>query len=418
VTISDALPIQFWLVDCDTYNEREVCGVHRKCWCQPWECNDPIIIQLTETDSRPYALNVYDEDDQLIASMDMDNTPLNDVAAIPAIPGEESSVDDLPPLSSGVNIAGSGENWTTGSNPSVTLPGSVGTHESDKWANNYSFIEDYDYEFTINLDHDSAVTIDFYILDSSNNVLYSDSSQALLSGPSNFIFSFTAIAGMAKYSIVVSHVIVGAPISDNDIDINTITATQTTPETPEVPYVPATIFLNQVSFIPSETSPNLCERIQLKIVDLTSPDTIVAKSDCIDIQNNHDCTMLWRYSNNRNFAGLIYEDISPETTFSIRIPAIFFHDRFPEEDNVIQLTESIEKLSGTLTSQRLLETDYIPYYMHRKIQLILKHQTVLIDGQYWTKQEPYEIQDGDRRWPVKKAKCFLTEKNYVQRAIL
>jgi len=152
---------------------------------------------------------------------------------IPASGGVTSAIT-LPALSLGVNIAGPDTDWTTGANPSVTLSGSVGTHSSDKWANDYAFVEDYDYEFTINLDHDATINMIFYILDSGNNVLYSDTAQAIGAGPDNFVFDFTAIPGMVKYSVVVYHINIG-PTSAKNNDINTITATQTTPVIPEVP---------------------------------------------------------------------------------------------------------------------------------------------------------------------------------------
>jgi len=182
------------------------------------------------------------------------------------------------------------------------------------------------------------------------------------------------------------------------------------------------IFLNTVyetSFVPSVNSPDLCDQqIQLKIVNMTSsPEAEVYRSDCLDIRTLQSCTTLIEYSNNRNFAGLIYTGVSPEQTFNIRVPAIFFHEQFPEEDEAMELTTGIQKTSGTMKVQRLFETDYMPYYMHKKLKLIFKHQFLTIDNASWLKEEAYDVQEGDRRWPVKKAKCFLTE-NYIQRAVL
>src|SRR6187549_1415141 len=63
IQISDANPIQFWPVDCQTYNELEVCGVHHKCWCHPWKCDDEIKTQFTDTDpDAEYSLVAYDSE--------------------------------------------------------------------------------------------------------------------------------------------------------------------------------------------------------------------------------------------------------------------------------------------------------------------------------------------------------------------
>ena len=147
-------------------------------------------------------------------------------------------------------------------------------------------------------------------------------------------------------------------------------------------------------------------------------DTIVAKTDCLDLQIEQPDTILLNYSNHRNFAGLNYESTSPENDFNIRIPAIFFHQRFPEEDEVMELSSELVTLNGTLRKQRLLDTSYLPYYFHEKLKLILKHQFVTVHDRQWVKQEAYEILEGERKWPLKKAKCWLSEKEFVHRNIL
>src|SRR6478752_6867817 len=68
IQISDANPIQFWPIDCDTYNEKEVCGVHPKCWCHPWQCDDEVHTQFTDTDPfEEYSLAAYDSASDQIA---------------------------------------------------------------------------------------------------------------------------------------------------------------------------------------------------------------------------------------------------------------------------------------------------------------------------------------------------------------
>ncbi len=155
----------------------------------------------------------------------------------PLIPGTTSSVS-LPPLSSGVNIAGSNHDWTTGANPSVEITGN-GTQNSDPWANDFSFIVGNSYTFTPNLSYSIDVntitaSISFEILDSSNSVLYSSTS-GNLSGSGNYTtpITFLAPAGAVKYGFRVTTFSVFS--STNDIGIVSVTATTTTPDTPAVP---------------------------------------------------------------------------------------------------------------------------------------------------------------------------------------
>jgi hypothetical protein len=60
----------------------------------------------------------------------------------------------------------------------------------------------------------------------------------------------------------------------------------------------------------------------------------------------------------------------------------------------------------------------LPYYMHQKIQLILMHDNVVINGKNWTYNEAYELVEGERRWPVKKGKVYLNQADFVQRNVI
>lgn len=163
----------------------------------------------------------------------------------------------------------------------------------------------------------------------------------------------------------------------------------------------------------------LCnERVSFFIRDFTLSEDI-AKSDLHYFRDVVEDSILITYSNHINVFGLIYEyDISPDIEFNLRIPAIFYHQRFPEEDEVMELTSELVTLNGSMRRQRLLDTDYLPYYMHEKIKLALKHQSVLIYNKFWTKQESYDIQDGNRMHPKKKAKCWISETEFMQRSVL
>jgi hypothetical protein len=142
------------------------------------------------------------------------------------------------------------------------------------------------------------------------------------------------------------------------------------------------------------------------------------KSDCLDIKEDHAGTKLLQYSNSRNYAGLDYSQSSPSTSFYIRIPCRFFHERFPEEDDAIELTSSVITTASQVKTQKLLEVVHAPYYFHRKLIEILKHFTLEIDNTQWKKEEPYEPNQGSKRWPLKSATCWLTDKNSMVRNVL
>lgn len=143
------------------------------------------------------------------------------------------------------------------------------------------------------------------------------------------------------------------------------------------------------------------------------------RSDCLHVKNSHDETVLITYSDNKNFASLNYSLVTPDPEFHIRIPATFFHERFPEESEVIELSNSRSiQLNGQVKAQRKLEIGPMPYYMHRKLKLILKHQFVEIDSQDWVQSEAYEIIESNRRFSNKQATVWLDEKDFIMRNVL
>lgn len=391
--ISDALPVQFWLTGCATYNEHFADGVHHKCYCAPWECDDEIKIQFKDDPSQNYSLLVLDENEAILDDIQIEETSIGvyELSYIPSAASPEICEEkiqlkirkeagvqgvSLPALSTWANDGGAGNPWTTGATPSVTIgPGGV---NSEFLFVNFAFIVGVEYTVVLNY-NSSAVTlgaqIEVRICDNLFNTQFSNGVDVIgASGSLSTVpIVFTATSLTTR---------VAARITPDSFDAVTITLTSTTAS----------------RSIGSEE--------------------IVAKTDCLDIRQNHEDTVLLTYSNHRNFAGLVYESVSPENEFQIRIPAIFFHQRFPEEDEVMELSDSLLTLNGTLRKQRLLDTDYVPYYFHEKLKLILKHQLLTVFNRYWVKQEAYEIVEGNRQWPIKKAKCWLSEKDFVHRNIL
>lgn len=249
--MSDAMPVQFWLENLNTFNETTTQGMFYKCFCQPWNCDDIIRIQFDPEGLDNFSLNLYDEDDVVLQSI-----------------------------------------------PFVNTIGTVYT----------------------------------------------------------------------------------------------------------------------VSFSPSTY--DLCDdTISLKIL---RGSTIIYKSDCLRIKANWKETVLITYSSNRNFAGIKYSQVTPDPEFYLRIPAVFYHPRHPQEMEVIELSNSQSiQLNAQIKAQRWLKVKDMPPYMHRKTIQVLMHQFVEIDNEEWVKGENYEeIPSNNPRWPLYKATCWLTEKDYILRSVL
>jgi hypothetical protein len=76
------------------------------------------------------------------------------------------------------------------------------------------------------------------------------------------------------------------------------------------------------------------------------------------------------------------------------------------------------QLNAELKVQKHLEVGPMPYYMHNKLLLILMHDFVTINGVQYVKEESYELLDSTRRNPMRQAKVWLTQKDYIVRNIL
>jgi hypothetical protein len=143
------------------------------------------------------------------------------------------------------------------------------------------------------------------------------------------------------------------------------------------------------------------------------------KSDCLDIRESQECTELMTYSNHKNFAGLVYEGFSPVPTFNLRVPVVFFHESFPQEEEVHPLSDDTWiRLNSRMERKKLFDIGYVPYYMHQKIQLILMHDNIEIQGEQWKKRDSYNIEEGSKRFPKPKATVLLTDKNFIERNVI
>lgn len=146
----------------------------------------------------------------------------------------------------------------------------------------------------------------------------------------------------------------------------------------------------------------------------------IYKSEFVRYSSDIAENTLIRYKSFKNFAGIVYPNDG--TYFSIRIPGVFYHQRFPTEQKGIELSNSREINTGSvLKLQKLLSIQDAPYYIHNKLILILQHAvsgSVVINNVEWTVEETYTLEDGDPMHEMRQANIFLTRRNYVDRNVI
>lgn len=386
VTFSDANPIQFWHIDCDTFNEQEVDGVFSKCFCQPFQCDDPIRTQFQEDTDSEFELKIYDEDGGLVHVFDFDNT-YQDVWDLVFTPEDYSP--DLCDQKVQMKIVELGNivenaNFNSGSDWSNSGPGG-------NWVIN-----------------NGAAEISFINAGTSSRRFNQTLSQSY-SGQIKIVVLFTLSNAVSNSSVTVTH--------GSTDEIFTVPGAGTYLK--EI-WVNAASF-NAIYFTASTTDGSgLSKLMSVKYVKIISADnqTVRAKSDCIWLKASWDETILLNYYNtNRNFAGLVYHTSTPSIEFNLRVPAIFYRQRPQQESEVMELSNSRSiQTFAQLKTQKLLSVKEMPFYMHKKLILALQHQFVEIGGESWVKAEQYEIQPpSNPRYAFDRGQIYLTQKDFIVR---
>lgn len=400
MTISDALPVQFWINGVETFNQKEVCGINSNCFCQPFQCDDEIRIQ-------------FQRDEDLT----------------------EADFTTNATQYSQTSISSDRADWVT-TNCNVTVDVSHPNGSEILYVENFlpeGRTFDFDYAVAGNGNYTAgggnALSVSLCFFDSAFSILPGSANLMSASGVSKSesgTATITVPANASYFGILVAAATISAgsyniKVTNLNIDLNDlydlVIYNDSEVEVERLDFGNPAFGLYELSFVPSGIG--LCDgKFRLSIVDST--DEELATSDCIDIRETHDCSQLIRYKNSKDFAGIEYTDFSPTSEFYIRIPAVFFHEQNTEESEQHETSgQTIVRLRNEIKLKKLLEIGYMPDYMHRKMLLVLAHDTIEIDGESWVKTDAYEkIEPTNKRYPLKMAEVLLTQQGYIKRNIL
>lgn len=339
-----------------------------------------------------YKVRAFNEDDELIFTkgaikngdsyiasfIPSDYDICNEKITLKILESGANIIDIDEDLSTWINVnTGSGPAWTTGSAPTVVLPSSGTISDEISGSAISETGGDFSFDYDIDLIDGVGVTIDISI------ILYKEGVQV----------------GVGTQGIV--------DASDGN---KTGTLIVTASDAPDEIRVKMILDVGEVTVQLNAITPNE-----------STPDVEVFKSDCIDIKTAQSESLLIDYTNHTNYAGIEYGTETPDPSFSIRIPAVFFETRFPQEGEDFQTSSNeVFSVNNQIKEQRLLSTERMPTYMHRKILEILNHQFLYIDGEYWVKGgENYEKKEkSNKRDSFDMYTCWLTRQNFVVRNIL
>lgn len=127
------------------------------------------------------------------------------------------------------------------------------------------------------------------------------------------------------------------------------------------------------------------------------------------MRQTHETSQLIAYTNSSNFDGIVYPDTSPSLVFYLRIPAMFHVEQNDQTQEDLELSnQTLVTLRQNIIEKRMIETGYMPNYMHRKLQKVLMHEIIFIDNEYWKKRDAYETSP-IKKYNLKTGSVLLTK---------
>lgn len=415
MTISDSLPIQFWDVNDETHNEKAICGLAKQdCYCQPIQCDDEIVLQFQN--SAPISVQIVSSDDVVIETIRLSQETTN-VWGGSFVPGDllspeicdefiqlriVTSPDLLSEVFSNLN------SWSQSATLSMTGANGAGLNSNPgtlTWSPSYPYANSgtiNDFVFTKWLMQSITFPAGTYTFTLgvevfTNNTIFEF---VLGNGSSNAVFILNGAGAAGENPGATSGI-------TYTVGFHTMTVTLT--------------FVNNYSYIAIRAhklggSSTSSAKIRYIYVDSSIPVTTLAKSDCIDIRTTHECTELIEYSNSSDFDGLVYGgNSSPDATYYLRVPAQFYQEKNPQEQEDLELSNGqIVTIRQSIQEKRLLELGFMPGYMHRKLQKVLMHETITIDGDQWKRRDAYE-DSPVKKYNLKRASVWLTKYDSVEK---
>lgn len=518
--VSKANPIELWDINDETYHEKVICGVHKDCFYQPWECDDPIKIQF-QGDSFDYEVVIFDSAGNASQVVGMSMSPLSEPIDFL---NTDFDTQLLPWLSTDPGPTGA-PSWTwmaggfaryhsalynrssylyqSASNESgMWLPGSYVldysiTNESSGGADNPEFLLMATFMDNLNdpgnpaegiavtltrgetstgqaaftltepvkklafyvsrsgstVDLDVDIQVDYLRLSSAPSVdnlhyaSFSFDNLGNIPNPCDGIYQIKirkeadiadsvepAATSTTENITLVGHQIINGVQTVDEMRVLVKNQTNQTQngvylafedswvragdanESSEFNGMVVSVLggtVGQGTY--TQTTPSVTlgsSNIVFAIYDYE----YILKSDPLDVREHHECTVLANYSNDSDYADLIYDNISPAQSFYLRIPTDFWQERFQEEMETHDLSNNKTiALNSEVKVQKLMETDFLPMYFHKKLTLIMKHQTLLIDGVAYTQTEAYNIVQGNKKFSTKRGNVWLLEQDSVVR---
>lgn len=409
MTASDALPVQFWDFDDETFNEEEVCGLNlQDCFCQPFDCDDifylqfnsdnPVFIRVHSTEFPDYDINLVEAADGIWAV----NDPSHTWGLVAGTVSPECTTRRI-------QLIVYEDSTTTVGAPDTDWENIPADFTAGPYAGYAVFNDDFDSRAATTFTVNAAAVQKLFRARLPLSIPNGSSTNAITAS-----ISVTGVTSGSYLCVMYYGKEDGTPVSNvesktlvNGVNVKTFTFTTLT-DSAEYLFIfidttaEPTTFLTVITVTPSYV--------------IFGGENPVLKSDCIEVAEQDGCTQLIQYTNSQDFDGISYGSaMSPDPNFYLRIPAVFYKRKNPQEQEDMELSDGeIVTLRNTITQKKLLETGFLPGYMHLKLQKVLMHDTVIINSIYWKKRDSYEDNQPDK-YNLYRASVLLTKQGSIEK---
>ena len=123
-------------------------------------------------------------------------------------------------------------------------------------------------------------------------------------------------------------------------------------------------------------------------VVISKENNLDAQSECLELETNHDCTLLWVWSNNESWGSF---DYSLGFEHKLRVTCKFRGTAYPIEQNIGETSAGLKSMDYTsLRKINILDIDFAADHIHDAIAAHFAQDNRAIDGVSFILDEEYE----------------------------
>ena len=133
--------------------------------------------------------------------------------------------------------------------------------------------------------------------------------------------------------------------------------------------------------------------VEIDDISVVHADNIDGQSECYDLQDSHDCSLMFEWSNLESWGGFNYSSPATGEAFRQRLRLIskFRGTKYPSTRLIGENSGGLKQIDYTsLRKKKILDIDFAPDYIHDAMAAMWVQGTRTIDGDSYILDDEYE----------------------------